>query len=57
MRFEAKKPRGLKHVQACGENLMAQEFNLSFLNIHGNILPVGKILRVDHMHKTVIRRR
>jgi len=38
MRFEAKKPRGLKHVQACGENLMAQEFNLSFLNIHKDIL-------------------
>src|SRR5208283_5746413 len=32
MRFEAQKPRGLKHVQPCGKNLMAQEFNLSFLN-------------------------
>ena len=38
MRFEAEKPRGLKHVQPRGEDLMAQELNLSFLNIHGDIL-------------------
>ena len=38
MGFEAEKPRGLKHVQARGENLLTQEFNLPFLNIHTAIL-------------------
>ena len=39
MGFEAEEPRGLKHVQPRGQDLMAQEFDLSFLNIHGDSLP------------------
>ena len=44
-RFEPKKPRGLGRRQACGKNLLAQEFNLPFLNIHTAILSDGEIFR------------
>ena len=52
MGFEAQKPRGLKHVQARGKNLLAQEFILSFLNIHKVSLTDERILCVYHIHKS-----
>ena len=39
--FEAQKPGGFKHVEPCGQNLPAQEFNLPFMKIHAAILQGG----------------
>ena len=43
--FETQKPRRFKHIEARGENLPAQEFNLFFVDIHAVILLGGNSVR------------